>query len=149
MTLKEMVSAYDKMAYTHNYIFGFDYKGLVYACKATSEILEKVLYLDVASRGDGCALRFRPNKQVKEMLLVNAWVVTTTETLEAENASTKYNRGEIFEKLITEQSGQEWVKDNLKFTEAGDVVIDGIPYQVKYNKATFTNVQTLVNLGAF
>ena len=58
----------------------------------------------------------------------------------------KYNRGEVFEKLITEYFGQTWVKDNIPYTEAVDIEVDGIAYQIKFEKATFTNEKTLARL---
>jgi len=61
-------------------------------------------------------------------------------------ADSKYNRGEIFEKIITEKGGQAWEKDNLKFTEVPDTIIDGIGYQIKFEKATFTNEKSLASL---
>ena len=56
----------------------------------------------------------------------------------------KYNFGEVFEKLETERVGQTWVKDNVPFTEDGDLTVDGIAYQIKFEKATFlTEAQAL------
>ena len=37
---------------------------------------------------------------------------------------------------------------NAKFTDCGDMVVDGVHYQVKFNKATFTDERTLHNLAA-
>ena len=54
-------------------------------------------------------------------------------------ASSKYNRGEIFEKLVTEHYGQVWVKDNIPFTEQGDINVNGVEIQIKFEKATFIN----------
>jgi hypothetical protein len=58
----------------------------------------------------------------------------------------KYNKGEIFEKLVTENFGQEWTKDNVPFTKGGDLTVNGIAYQIKFEKATFTNEKTLARL---
>ena len=59
----------------------------------------------------------------------------------------KYNKGEIFEKLVTEQYGQEWEKDSVPFTKAGDIEINGIAYQIKYEAANFTTEKTLASLS--
>ena len=61
-------------------------------------------------------------------------------------AESKYNNGEIFEKMVTEYFGQVWVKDNVPFTKAGDIETDGVAYQIKYQKATFCNEKSLANL---
>jgi hypothetical protein len=62
-------------------------------------------------------------------------------------ADSIYNRGEIFEKLVTEQMfGQVWEKDNVPYTDGGDVESDGIAWQVKFEKASFTNEKTMLNM---
>ena len=49
---------------------------------------------------------------------------------------------------MTESYGQTWTKDNVPFTAGGDIEVDGIAYQIKYEKATFTNEKTLARLKA-
>jgi hypothetical protein len=53
----------------------------------------------------------------------------------------------VFEKLVTEYYGQQWTKDNVPFTEDGDLTVDGIAYQIKYDRATFCNEKSLANLS--
>ena len=142
----DMIDRYDRIAYTHNYIFGFSYGKNVYMTYANAEMLPLVCTLSTASRGAGVSLRFAPNKEQKELLLPGAQIVCSVDYLEAETAASKYNRGEIFEKILTERFGQTWIKDHVPFTEAPDLEIDGIGYQVKYQKATFCSEQTLINL---
>jgi hypothetical protein len=146
---KTMIDFYNARAYTHRYIFGVSYKGTVYAVKADSDVLPYVLTLDKASRGAGSALKFKPNNDQRLMLIaMGAQVVCSTAELEAQFASSKYNRGEIFEKLVTELNGQVWEKDNIPFTDAGDIEIDGIAYQIKYEKASFINEAQMLRLRA-
>jgi len=73
-------------------------------------------------------------------------VLCSTKFFEEQVAESKYNRGEIAEKLVTEYVGQTWIKDNVPFTDAGDIEINGIAYQIKYEKATFTNEKSLASL---
>ena len=47
---------------------------------------------------------------------------------------------------MTESFGQVWEKDNVPFTEDGDLTVNGIAYQIKFEKATFTNEKTLARL---
>lgn len=143
-----LVTGYNKLSYTHNYIFGFEYKHVVYMTVATSEILPYILKLDKASRGAGYALRFKPDTDQKLMLLAGAEVLCSAEYFETVTSESKYNAGEIFEKMVTEKFGQEWVKDNVPFTEDGDLTVDGIAYQIKFQKATFTNEKSLARLQA-
>jgi len=142
-----LVNEYNRLAYTHNYIFGFEDRGVIYAVGATSEVLTTVCTLDRASRGAGYSLRFKPNKAQKEYLKTfGVMVVCSADYFKSTCAEMKYNRGELFEKLITEYYGQVWEKDNVPFTEDGDLTVDGIAYQIKFEKATFINEKTLHNL---
>lgn len=142
----KMINGYNKHAFTHNYIFGFAYKGNVYMAHATSDMLAAILTLDLASRGAGYSLRFKPNNRIKVALLPNAELICSEAYFEACFKNSKYNRGEIFEKMVTERFGQTWVKDNIPFTDDGDLTVNGITYQIKYQKATFITEAGLVNL---
>ena len=142
----DMIDRYNSHSFTHNYIFGFSYKGNVYMSFAKSDILPAILMLDKASRNVGYSLRFKPNNDIKVALLANAELLCSVKFLEDMVASTIYNRGEIFEKIVTERYGQTWVKDHVPFNEAGDIEIDGIAYQIKYQKATFVSEAGLHNL---
>lgn len=144
--LMNMTDRYNSLAYTHHYIFGFAYKGNVYMAHAESDILSAILMLDKASRGAGYALRFKPNNDIKVALLANATLLCSKAFFEETVADSIYNRGEIFEKMVTEFYGQEWEKDDIPFTEAGDIEVDGIAYQIKYEKATFCNEKSLANM---
>ena len=68
--------------------------------------------------------------------------VSTLADLEGE-----YNKGVMFEKLVHEINGQTFRgKDNVKFTEGGDIVIDGKEIQVKYEHARICYDKTLQKL---
>lgn len=145
----KMVEFYNRYAFTHNYIFGFRFNGNIWLVKVSSEILERILTLDKASRGAGYALRFKPNRAVKSyMLSCGAELLCSEKFFDELCASSKYNKGEIFEKLVTELNGQEWEKDNVPFTEDGDLTVDGIAWQIKFEKATFINEKQMVRMGA-
>ena len=78
------------------------------------------------------------------LMSINNEPICTEEYLEALFKESKYNRGEIFEKIITEKYGQTWVKDNIPYTVDGDITIDGIAYQIKYQKATFLTEKGMI-----
>lgn len=141
-----MINGYNKHSFTHNYIFGFAYKGNVYMSFRKADILPAILTLDLASRSAGYSLRFKPNNRIKVALLENATLICSEEFLEEQVKNSIYNRGEIFEKMVTERYGQTWVKDHIPFTEDGDITIDGIAYQIKYQKATFVSEAGLANI---
>ena len=82
------------------------------------------------------------------LLMVKAEALCSVKYFNEVYSGCKYNRGEVFEKLVTEHFGQEWVKDNVPFTEAGDIEVNGKAYQIKYDRATFCNEKSLANLAA-
>ena len=142
-----LINGYNRKSYTHEYVFGFTFENTVWAVKADSSFLPYILKLDKASRGAGFALRFCPNRQQKAMLLsLGAIALCSKDYFTAACASNKYNKGENFEKLYTEYCGQTWIKDNIPYTEAGDIEVDGVAYQIKFEKATFTNEKSLARM---
>ena len=146
---KTMIDFYNRNSFTHNYIFGVAFGGKVYAVKATAEALPYLLTVEKASRNAGLALRFKPNNaQRADLLAMGAKVLCSVDYFNALVAGSKYNRGEIFEKLVTENYGQHWEKDNIPFTQAGDIEVNGIAYQIKYEKATFINEAQMLRMQA-
>ena len=144
-----LIAEYNRLAYTHDYIYGFEYKGVVYAVKTTDVVMPYVLKLDKASRGAGYSLRFKPTNAQKLLLIAKgAEVVCSIEYFNEVVKELSYNKGEVFEKIITENNGQTWTKDSVPFTIDGDLTVDGVAYQIKYQGATFTNEKILARLTA-
>ena len=144
---RTLIQFYNKHAFTHRYILGFRYKGNIYFVEVTGNELVFVTSLDKASRGAGYALRFKPNREIKEHLLALGAEVLCSELYFDETVeASKYNKGEVFEKMITELNGQEWEKDNVPFTEDGDLTVDGVAYQLKFEKATFINEKQMMRM---
>lgn len=143
-----LINEYNRLAYTHEYIFGFAYKGNVYSVKTNAEVLPYILKLDKASRGAGYSIRFKPTNEQKLYLIAKGAEVVCSEKYFLETvANEKGNKGEIFEKMETEKVGQIWKKDNVPFTKDDDLTVNGVAYQIKYQGATFTNEKTLANLA--
>lgn len=144
---KMLQDGYNEIAYTDRYILGWTLDHVVYMAICDRNTVDRVTCLDKASRGAGYALRFKPNKMQKMLLMTSGSECLCSEKffMELVNDS-KYNRGEIFEKLVTEKFGQVWEKDSVPFTEAGDIEVNGIAYQIKFEKATFTNEKLLSSL---
>ena len=141
----KMTSFYKETAFTHHYIFGYAYKKNVYMTITTDEVLNEVITLDRAGHNEGVAIKFKPNNAQKLMLMsINNEPICTEEYLETLTKNSKYNRGEIFEKIITEKFGQIWVKDNIPYTEDGDITINGVAYQIKYQRATFLTEKGMI-----
>ena len=66
---ESMINRYNKLSYTHNYIYGFFFKNMVYMVETTAEVMPYILKLDKASRGAGYSLRFCPTNAQKTFLL--------------------------------------------------------------------------------
>lgn len=141
-----LIDRYNALAYTHQYIWGFAYKHNIYIAFTDSHVMPIVCKLDKASRGEGYALRFCPNIQQKLVLMPSATLLCSEKFFNEQVANSKYNKGEIFEKMVTEYFGQVWEKDNVPFTKAGDIEVDGIAYQIKFQQATFCNEKSIANL---
>lgn len=145
--LDSMICRYNELAFTHRYIFGFYYQNNVYMVITDNQVLPYVMKLDRASRGQGFSIRFSPTKEQKIFLLSKgATVICSKSFFENETRESKYNKGEIFEKMVTEYFGKEWKKDHVPFTEDGDLTINGKAYQIKFEKATFANERTLARM---
>lgn len=147
-----MIQKYDYHNFTHNYIIGIKWKKQVIACVVTSAILDRIVTLDHASRGEGYSIRFKPNMKSRMYILRNALAtykicsVDELERVAREEVGKQTNRGTAFEKLVTEYFGREWHKDSTSFALAGDIELNGKSYQIKYEGGTFTNEKRLRGL---
>lgn len=141
---------YNKRNVAHVYVLGFALKGRIFAVRVNAETCAEYVKLDKASRGAGLSLRFKPNTGDKLDLLTAGEIfeLCSVAVFKALVAESKYNKGEIFEMLITEHFGQTWVKDNVPFTEAGDINVDGTEIQIKFEGATFCTEKQILRLKA-
>lgn len=151
-----LTTEYNRLAYTHNYIFGYACKGMVYAARVMDarEILPYIVSLDRASSKNGgtYSIKYKPNMAKVAIILSHAVEVRpicTVDYMETLFANSKLNRGQIFEDMVIKAWEAKPVGGkNAKFTDCGDMMTaDGIHYQVKFNKATFTDERTLHNVA--
>ena len=141
-----LIDRYNAVAHTHQYIWRFICNGNVYMAVTDSTYMAHVCKLDKASRGAGYALRFCPNVQQKMTLMPKAELICSKKFFEETVSACKYNKGEVFEKMVTEHFGQVWEKDNVPFTKGGDITVNGVAYQIKFEKATFCNEKSIASL---
>lgn len=144
MTKIEMMNTYHNINGATAYIFGYADKGIIYMTQIVDRFPEELTTYEKASRGAGMGIRLRIRKAHKTALHMISVAIGSVEDF----LNTKYNKGEVFEKLVTEYYGQEWHKDHIPFTECGDININEVEVQIKFNGATFTNERTLTNLLA-
>lgn len=142
-----LTRAYHNRAYTNDYIFCFTWAGMFYAVKVENADVATLNAISTVSRtsskrGGYAALRFRPTNAVKRTIVEMGNVVykSTKANFDALCKSSKYNKGEVAEMLVTEKVfGEKWVKDSVPFTDGADVS----HYQVKFQGATFCTEREL------
>lgn len=139
----ELTATYNKNAAAHIYYFGFIFAGLLYAVTGmTFEELSAYFKNDRASTAKGGFRKVRIKATTADLkaLLPKAVLLGTADLLLDE----KWNKGEMFEKVITETfTTEKWVKDSVPFFVAGDVEINGEQVQIKLNGAELTNERIL------
>lgn len=145
-----LIARYNSKAFTHNYIMGFTYNGKVYYVRQTG--LSFGIKLDKASakNGGGYSIRYNPTKAEKKALVESgtATMLCSVEFFNETVAGCKYNKGEVFEKMITELNGQQWEKDNVPFFKGADLTVNGTAFSLKFEKATICTESTLNKIGA-
>jgi len=153
--LAYLMSTYARLAYTPAYIFGYAVKGVIYAARVENAdpILPYIASLDRASSKNGgtASAKYKPNAAKWAVICTAASdirPICTVEHMEEAFHSSPLNRGQLFEKMVAQSYGMIQVESkNAKFTKSGDVIDStGKHYQVKYNKATFSDERTLHNL---
>lgn len=142
MTKRTMINNYRKYSAADAYIIGFVANKMLYFVEM-AEVAPRFLNVEVASRNQGENLRLRLKKNHKATLMKkNPICLGSAEMLNDE----KYNKGEIFEKAVTEYYGQEWEKDTIPFWVQGDINLNGKEVQIKLDSATFVNTKQIAKL---
>lgn len=137
MTKTTMWNNYRAISAAHTYIFGFELNKELYMI--TRKQVGQFLSYEQASRGQGMGLRLRMKSADRKRLAKKAICLGSIDRL----TETAYNKGENFERLVHEYFGQAWEKDHEPFTKCGDIRVDGVEIQIKFDGATFTNEKTL------
>lgn len=142
--LLKMFGIYEMHQTATAYIIGFVQSGMLYFVKVPRINIEW-LRVEKASRNQGNNLRLRMLACHRKSLIESGSAIClgSADMLKA----SKYNKGEIFEKIITEYFGQHWEKDNIGFDKDGDIIIDGEKIQIKLNSATLLNDKRIARLA--
>jgi len=144
--LDRMRRDYERFTGAEGYAIGFHIGEDVY-CAMLDRIPRRYTCLQKESKsnggGYGLYIRIRTDKARNELLKMGAVKVGTL----ADITDKTYNKGVMFEKLVYELNGQTFRgKDSVRFTEGGDIIIDGKEIQVKYEHARICYDRTLKNL---
>ena len=142
MTKNTMINTYRRYSVADSYILGFIFEKMLYMVEV-DEIMPRFLNVEEASRNQGENLRLRLKKAHRVSLMKkNPICLGSADCLVAD----KYNKGEIFEKMVTEYFGQTWEKDNCPFYVDGDININGKKIQIKLDSATLMNTKQIKNI---
>lgn len=144
MTLFDLITLYATRTAANAYILGFIFSGNLYRVTLTfAELTAYIRQSRTSSRKGGTLqARIRVNsKQAAELVESGkAVLMGGAEMLE----DGKHNKGEVFEKIITESlTGKTWKKDSTPFWMAGDIELNGEQIQIKLNEAELTNEKAI------
>ena len=147
MSYEEMNTLYEKFTAATMYNLGFIFQHKLYGIDLR-KLPQECLKLNRASskRGGAQRIRIRLSKAVKLQLIAMGAEQLGAETLLTGNDH--YNKGERYERIITERAGQTWTKDSVPFYVAGDLALNGEQIQIKLDGATLVEETTLYKLLA-
>lgn len=146
--LNTLMNWYDSHSAADCYDIGFTYNGELYGVMR-DELPRSWLRLDRMSskRGGWAKVRVRLSSKVKRELVESGEAIHLGSASLLELAD-GYNRGEHYERLVTEAAGQVWAKDSVPFWVAGDLTVDGRQVQIKLDGAEVTNERMMQRVGA-
>lgn len=144
--LEKALKAYDENAFTHNYIVVAEQWRQTFAFFVDWNTVKEFAYMD------GDKIRLNVTAYAIKTMRRKAWQIVPVgehnamarkaEELTARDGA-KRNNGNGAEALVFEKYGKVWEWDNVPYTDAPDIWLDGVPYQVKSHRATFTTLKSL------
>ena len=139
--MMNLLNAYKATTAAMAYIIGFLMNDKVYTIYL-NDLPEWLVGLDRESTSHGGAkkLRIRMTAIARRRLMNMgaAYIGTINEVL-----ASRKNKGEAFEQWVTENAGQEWHKDSVPYYLDGDLTVNGIKYQIKFESASLANENTI------
>lgn len=144
---KEMVNFYGQTSFTHDYLFGWiEGNNILATFIEWADFSRLLLKNDKAatSKGGMLKIRVRADSKTRLILKKSAFIIGTVDELISDK---KHNKGENFERIVTEKlCNEKWEKDNIPYYKAGDVIYKGKAIQVKFDGAELTNARTYENI---
>lgn len=125
---------------------GFIIDKTLYSIKL-KEINIEMTRLTTESKG-GLKLKLQISKAQKLEWLKSGKakrISTESEFLKLVSES-KYNKGEVLEKILTEKRGIKWSKDSVRYDKAGDIDLKRDRIQVKFENASLTSAYTMLRV---
>lgn len=143
---KDLFNIYTKTTKANKIEIGFIANKKLYSIKLNEIKLENVK-LTTESRG-GLKLKLAITKKQKLEWLASGKakeLMDESKFLQLVEAS-KYNKGEVLEKILTEKRGMTWQKDSVRYDKAGDIDLKRDRIQVKFENASLTSAYTMTRV---
>ena len=148
MTKGNAIRYYRKYTGTDRYFIGFQRKGFLWVADE-SELMPRWLTIRKPTGNHKEKLQMDLKAKHKDQLIKKGAkpVMTSEEFEEMAKAMAKgqTNKGWTLEKIIFDmfEQSEDWDRDNTSFEDCGDINIDGVEYQIKYENAQIVVIQTL------
>lgn len=139
-----MKKGYETHVLTSLYIKGFSLDGWIYAYKDRG-VSDEVCENERSKDGGKTTLKYKPTAAKKRALVKSGRClkVCCVEKFEYLVKNSRYNRGDIFEKLILELFGKVWYKDNVPFFAGYDLSDGMCNYSIKYSGGRYCTESTI------
>jgi hypothetical protein len=150
MTREEMLKRYEELSVADRYNIGFVFQGDIYSVEADTldPVMDCIKLGRMASkRGGHAKLRLMFDKVAKLRLIASGRAVKIGVEAQMKYAD-KYNNGEHYEHFIYDLHGEHWEKDRTPFYVDGDITVNGLKIQIKFDQAELTNELTLSRVRA-
>jgi hypothetical protein len=147
MTKGNAIRYYRKFSGADEYIVGFLYKHILYAIQV-DELMPRWLVMKPEIKGHAEKLQMDLKvKHKKELINKGATPICSEEEFLEMNKD-MHNKGFTFERLIFNLNGQgeTWARDTVGFEKCGDININGVEIQIKFQNAQIVTVPTLHRL---
>ena len=144
MNKNTMIKNYRRFSGADKYIVGFDRKGKIYYA-LLDNIPPRFTFVHYTSKTHIPKLQMYIPAKEKDRMIKNGSAICLGDIAIMNNGVK--GKGWAFEKVMYEYFGQEWKgKDNKKFSECGDITVDGLEIQFKWQNAQVVVEKTLHNL---
>lgn len=143
MTKKNFFHYYNKLSGADETLVFFERKGFIYIYKC-HHIAPRWTYKTRESKGKGGAEKFSMYIKVDErdkLIAKGAIPIMTTTEFEALPYKNNGHKCEFWLHKVCNLG--KYTPDHERFDKCGDVTINGIQYQVKFQNASLTNVDIL------
>ena len=137
---------YRRFTGAEEYIVGFIYKHNLYAIQV-AELMPRWMVMKAESSRHAEKLQMSLKaKHKRELINKGAELICTEE--EFLQMNDLRNKGFTFERLVFDLNGQgaEWSRDNVRFDKCGDININGVEIQIKFENAQIVTVPTIKKL---